>query len=380
MKIFHLSDLHIGKRVNDFPFYDEQENVLSQIVSYARSERPQAVVIAGDIYDKPVPSSEAVALFDGFLSRLCELDIPVFIIYGNHDSPERVSFGERLFRLAGVYISPVYDGEISPVTLEDEFGDVNFWLLPFVRPSQVRAALSDGDILSYDEAVRKAVSRIPADFSQRNVLITHQFVAGAKRSESEELSVGGTDCVGMDIFGAFDYTALGHLHSPQNVGSTAIRYCGSPLKYSFSEMNDEKSVTVVDLKEKGNIFVSTLALKPLHEMRRLRGTYYDLTLRKNYENTPTDDYLHIVLTDEEDIPDALGRLRTVYKNIMKLEYDNSRTRADRLSALTGTCSDKSPGEMFGEFYRLQNGRDMTDEQKKILEDIITRLSEEDEEL
>lgn len=372
MKFLHLSDLHLGKRVSEFSMIPDQEHILRQILGIIDAEKPQAVVIAGDVYDKSVPSAEAVRLFDFFLTALSARRLAVMIIAGNHDSPERLSFGEKLFKLGGVHISPVYDGQISPVVSEDDFGCVNFWLLPFLRPSQVRSALLRDDIETYTEACSAAIENLNIDHAARNVLICHQFVTGSLRSESEEISVGGSDNVDAEVFSGFDYVALGHLHSPQNVGSERLRYCGTPLKYSFSECSHEKSVTVVEMLEKGNMKIKTVPLKPLHDMREIKGTYSDLTLKKNYENTATDDYLHIILTDSDDVPDAIGRLRTVYPNIMKLSYDNERTRGEAFIP-DGEAKAETPYELFGEFFERQNGRKMSPDQEKIVTDLIEKI-------
>ena len=377
MKFIHLSDLHLGKRVNEFSMTEDQEYILKQILKIADVERPEAVVIAGDIYDKPLPPAEAVTLFDWFLNALAKRNISVLAISGNHDSAERVAFGSGLMQKSGIYISPVYGPDIAPVRLEDSFGAVNFYLLPFIRPAQIRSVFGDDDIKDYNSAVSRAVKALGIDPAERNVLVTHQFVTGASRSDSEEaLSVGGSENVDADVFEAFDYTALGHLHRPQDIVKNRIRYCGSPLKYSFSEASQDKSVTVVNIAGKGEIEVKTLPLRPRHDLREIRGKYGELTLRTNYENTAADDYLHITLTDEEDQPNALERLRTVYPNIMKLDYDNARTRG--YTDISGGAGEreKSPYEIFAEFYEKQNLRPMSDGQAKLVAELIQKIWEE----
>lgn len=376
MKLIHLSDLHLGKRLNEFSLGEDQEYILNQILQIVEAEQPDAVVIAGDVYDKAIPSVEAVSLFDEFLVRLAGLHIHIFVISGNHDSPERIAFGSRLLEETGIHLSPVYGGSVEPVTLEDAFGPVDFYLLPFVKPIHVRRFFPEDPTDTYTQALSTAVGHMNLDEHRRNVLVTHQFVTGASRSDSEEISVGGADNVDSAVFDAFDYVALGHIHSPQHCGSEKIRYCGTPLKYSFSEAKDTKSVTVAELKEKGNLVIRTVPLKPLRELVELRGTFEELTDRHFYENTTwTRDYVRLTLTDEEDIPDAVGKLRLIYRNLMKLDYDNARTRSN--AEITGAQAQdtRSPLELFASFYELQNNRPMTAEQLVFLEELIARTEE-----
>ncbi|MDE5721446.1 MAG: exonuclease SbcCD subunit D [Clostridia bacterium] len=375
MKIVHLSDLHLGKRVNEFPMLEEQEYILTKIINIIDGEKPEAVIIAGDVYDKSVPSAEAVALFDEFLYKLSKRGLQVFVISGNHDSSERIAFGGRLMDASGVRMSPVYSGEVAAVTLKDEHGEVRFYMLPFIKPAHVRKCFPDAEISTYTDAVRTAVEKMNIDKSVRNVLITHQFVTGAERSDSEEISVGGTDNVDACVFDGFDYVALGHIHRPQNVGKNA-RYCGTPLKYSFSEAGHEKSVTVAELGKKGSLEIRTVPLKPRRDMVEIKGSYNELTLKSFYENTTLqDDYVHITLTDEEDIPDGIGKLRTVYKNLMKLDYDNTRTRTD---AQTGVAAvEKTPFELFSDFYEIQNNRPFSDEQAEFVKSLIEKITEDE---
>ena len=376
MKLIHLSDLHLGKRLNEFSLGEDQEYILNQILQIVEAEQPDAVVIAGDVYDKAIPSVEAVSLFDEFLVRLAGLHIHIFVISGNHDSPERIAFGSRLLEETGIHLSPVYGGRVESVTLEDAFGPVDFYLLPFVKPIHVRRFFPEDPTDTYTQALSTAVGHMNLDEHRRNVLVTHQFVTGASRSDSEEISVGGADNVDSAVFDAFDYVALGHIHSPQHCGSEKIRYCGTPLKYSFSEAKDTKSVTVAELKEKGNLVIRTVPLKPLRELVELRGTFEELTDRHFYENTTwTRDYVRLTLTDEEDIPDAVGKLRLIYRNLMKLDYDNARTRSN--AEITGAQAQdtRSPLELFASFYELQNNRPMTAEQLVFLEELIARTEE-----
>ncbi len=374
MKMIHLSDLHLGKRVHEFSMLEEQSGILQQIMNIIDDEKPDAVLIAGDIYDKPVPPVEAVGLFDDFVVRLSKRGLTVMVISGNHDSAERISFGSRLMKESRIHIAPAYHGTTEPVTLSDAHGSVHFFLLPFVKPAHVRSCFPDETIENYTDAVRVTIERMQIDRTDRNVLVTHQFVTGAARMESEELSVGGSDNVDASVFDGFDYVALGHLHAPQRCNEDRIRYCGTPLKYSFSEAKDQKSVTVVTLEEKGTLTVRLVPLTPKHDMKEIRGTYEELTKKSFYEHTTyQEDYLHITLTDEEDIPDALGKLRTIYYHLMKLDYDNKRTRGGVQFEGTGDVKQKTPLELFGEFYERQNCQPVSDEQTRWLEKTILEI-------
>ena len=380
MKFIHLSDLHIGKRVSEFSMLQDQIYILDRIVDVIDDERPDAVLIAGDVYDKTVPPAEAVQVFDDFLYRLAARGLQVFVISGNHDSAERIAFGARLMDKSGIHMSPVYDGTLRPVTLRDAWGPVHVFMLPFVKPLHVRRYFPDEDIESYTDAVRTALAQAVLPPEERCVLVTHQFVTGALRCESEEISVGGADNVDAGVFSAFDYVALGHIHGPQDIGSPRLRYCGTPLKYSFSEMGHRKSVTVVELEEKGRLTVRTVPLTPLRDLREVRGTFAQLTDKAFYTAQQTDDYLHIVLTDEVDVPNAMGQLRVVYPNMMKLDYDNRRTRAMGQVGTAGEVERRSPLELFDELYEKQNGRPMEEAQKAYLTRLIGEIWEEEERL
>ena len=375
MKLIHLSDLHIGKRVNEVSMIDDQEYILQQILRIIDEEKGDAVLIAGDVYDKSVPSAEAVTLFDDFLCELAQRKVPTLIISGNHDSPERLAFGNRLMEESGIHISPVYDGSVSTITLSDEHGDVDFWLLPFLKPAHVKRYFPDADIESYTNACRVAVEHMGIDTTIRNVLLTHQFVTGASTCESEEISVGGSDNVEASVFADFDYVALGHIHGPQNIGTNKIRYCGTPLKYSFSEEHHHKSVTVVNLNAKGELNLELRPLTPKHDLRSIRGTFAELTDKAFYDGTATDDYLRIILTDEEDVPEAIGQLRVIYPNIMKLTYDNTRTRTNQIIDGAVDVQRKSPLELFDELYELQNNQSMSDEQRNFMLELIESIWE-----
>lgn len=380
MKFIHLSDLHLGKRVNEFSMLEDQQYILTEILRIMDAEKPDGVLIAGDVYDKSVPSAEAVALLDDFLVRLSKQSLRVFLISGNHDSPERMAFGGRLMERSGVYLAPVYDGKVAPITLTDEYGPVKVYLLPFVKPAHVRRCFPEQEISTYTDALHVSIEAMNVDTAERNVLVTHQFVTGAVRCDSEELSVGGTDNVDVAVFDSFDYVALGHIHGPQQVGRATVRYCGTPLKYSFSEAGHQKSVTVVELGPKGSVSVRTVPLIPRRDLVELRGTYEELTFRGFYERTNyREDYVHITLTDEEDIPDAVRKLQIIYPYLMKLDYDNKRTRAGiHLDGVEDT-ERKSPLELLEEFYEQQNGQPMDKEQRAFAQTLMERIWEEGEE-
>lgn len=377
MKFLHLADLHIGKRVNEYSMLEDQRYIFGKLLEIVEEEKPDGILLAGDIYDKTIPSAEAVELFDTLLVELSRRNIQTFVISGNHDSPERIAFGGRLMEKSGIHMSPVYDGCLTPVTLEDAYGPVHIWMLPFIKPAHVRRYYPESEIQSYTDAVRVALEQAELDSKERNILITHQFVVGAERTESEDVSVGGTDGVDVSLFDPFDYTALGHIHRPQNCKSEKVRYAGTPLKYSFSETKDCKSVTVVELYEKGTLQIRTIPLHPLRDMVELRGTYQELMSREFYQSTDYQEaYTHITLVDEEDIPDAVGKLRTVYHNLMKLDYDNRRTRSQVI--IEGNQRvELSPYEIFAQFYELQNNQPMEKRQQDYMKELIERIWEGD---
>lgn len=386
MRFLHISDLHIGKRVNEFSMLDDQAYILNEILRIAKEQEVDGILAAGDIYDKTVPGAEAVQLLDDFLTRAALAGLPVYLVSGNHDSAQRLAFGAKLLgrpedenrmqpgiggERAGIYISPVYDGTIVPVQRRDAHGSVAIYLIPFIKPAEVRRFFPECKIETYQDAFAAVLNNLEMNPNERNICVAHQLITGAVRSESEEVSIGGMDNVDVTLLRAFDYVALGHIHRPQQMAE-AVRYCGTPLKYSFSEAEDEKSVTLVELKEKGNLTIETIPLKPLHDMRRIRGTYEEVTLKKNYERTDTADYVSITLTDEDDIPNALGKLRAIYPNVMKLEYDNRRTQES--AALEPSAAEqKSPMEFFEEFYRLQNNQELAEQQKLFLRQMMEEV-------
>lgn len=374
MKFIHLSDLHLGKRLHETSLIEDQEAVLEQIIEIIDRESPNGVLIAGDVYDKSVPSAEAVQLFDKFLVELAKRTAQVFIISGNHDSAERIAFGSQIMDVAGIHLSPVYNGSIEAKSLTDEYGEINVYMLPFIKPSHVRRFYENETIESYTDAVKVAIEKMNIDKDKRNVLITHQFVTGATRSESEE-TVGGTDNVDAGVFDDFDYVALGHLHAPQYCVNNKIRYSGTPLKYSFSETNDKKSVTVLTLNKKGETpDIKTIELKPIRDMKKIRGKFDDLISAAER----TEDYVQITLTDEDDIPNAMSRLQTVYKNALELKYDNTRTRENSQISCVENMENKTTFELFSEFFSERNNTEMNDAQKAYMQKLIEKIEEEEE--
>ena len=372
MRFLHLSDLHIGKRVHNFSMLEDQKYILDQILGIADEENVTGVIIAGDVYDKPVPSAEAVSLFDEFLVQLAERELDVFVISGNHDSPERIAFGEKLMRHKKVYLSPVYNGKIEPICLNDEFGTVKVFLLPFIKPVHVRHFLEE-EVSDYTEALSCAISLMDISQDERNVLVCHQFVTGAGRSESEEISVGGLDNVDATVFEPFDYVALGHIHGPQNIGSERIRYCGTPLKYSFSEAEHKKSVTIVELGQKGDLSIRLRELNPMRNLIKIKGLFDEVTDKSFYKDLDTESYVQITLLDEDDIPNAFGKLATIYPNLMLMRYENRRTMdgADILS--DGNEINMAPDVLFSQFYETMNNQPMTKEQEAYMLALIEKI-------
>ncbi|MFQ9014518.1 MAG: exonuclease SbcCD subunit D [Lacrimispora saccharolytica] len=380
MRFLHTADLHIGKRVNEFSMLEDQEYILRQILKTADKEQVEAVLIAGDVYDKQVPSAEAVRLFDWFLTQLNSRKLPVFVIGGNHDSVERLSFGAQIMEESGVYLTQSYDGKVVPVRLEDEYGPVNLWMLPFLKPAMVKRFFPEQDIVTYQDALETVIGHMELNREERNLLIAHQFVTGAVTGGSEdsvEVFVGGVENVDASVFADFDYVALGHIHRAQSAGGERIRYSGTPLKYSFSEIRHEKSVTIAELKEKGSLTVHQEPLKPLHDMREIRGSYEELVLRENYQGTDLEDYLHVILTDENDIPDVIGRLRSIYPNIMKLDYDNQRTRRNQELMKEEAAVEQSPMELLGQFFSQQNNQEMSPEQTEYARTLMETIRKEE---
>ncbi|MEG1803116.1 MAG: exonuclease SbcCD subunit D [Lachnospiraceae bacterium] len=383
MKLLHMADLHIGKRVNGFSMLEEQRQIFAQVIEIVQRERPDGILIAGDVYDKSQPSAEAVELLDEFLTNLTKQGKPIFMISGNHDSPERLGFGSRIMEKNGVFIAGVYNGTIQSEVLQDEYGPVHIYLLPFMKPAMLKPFFEE-PIESYEEAVRLALSTAEIQEQDRNVLIAHQYVtSGAQQpeqSDSESLSIGGLENVDAEAFSLFDYVALGHLHGPQRMSRDTIRYAGSPIKYSFSEAGHQKSVTLLELGEKGEIGIQLLPLTPIHDMRTVKGPIEELLKIGNEEPEGAEDYIQVILTDEEEIYDALGKLRQVYPNLMALNFENSRSkRTEECKVpLLGESVKKSPMELFSQFYKGQNQVELSREQIQVMEDTIRQAGGQEE--
>ena len=382
MKLLHLADLHIGKRVNEFSMLEDQRAILKQILDIAEQEKPDAVLIAEDVYDKTIPPGEAVSVLDDFLTGLAFLKLPVFMICGNHDSAERLSFGSRILRRQGITIAAAYDGTLEPVLLHDEYGPVELYLLPFIKPALAAPFFPEQELESTEDAVRSILESVPDQPDCRRVLVAHQFVTNRgelpQQSDSETAYVGGSDAVDALVFHAFDYVALGHLHGPQKMLRDTIRYAGSPLKYSFSESRQKKSVTIVELLEKGNTLVRQIPLVPLRDMREIRGPIDQLTDPQVVNSANPEDYIHATLTDTEELMDPIGRLRRFYPNIMRLDFENRLSKEIKLkNAASGEdLSQKTTMELFEDFFQMQNQKEMTQEQTQVMESLFCRSQEE----
>lgn len=379
MRFLHLADLHIGKRVNGFSMIEDQKFVFEQVYNVIENEKIDGIIMAGDIYDKPVPSAEAVKLFDEMLTRLVSINLPIFVISGNHDSAERIGFGSDILPAAKVYMSRVYNGNLQKIELEDDYGKINVYLLPFIKPATVKNIYKEAEIKDYDDALEYVLSQEKIDETKRNVIVSHQFVTGAMRSESEEVSVGGLDNVSVENYEAFDYVALGHIHRAQQMGRESARYAGTLLKYSFSEEKHNKSMTIVDLKEKGNIEIKEIPVKPLHDLKTIKGKFSKITSEEFYKELKKEDYYRAVLTDEDDILNAIGKLKSIYPNLMSMEYDNTRTRSYSVVDNVETGEAKSPLDYFEEFFEKQNGRKMSEKQRNYLLEILGEAREESHE-
>lgn len=373
MRLLHISDLHLGRSLAEYDLKEDQEYILRQIISIAEEKKADAVLIAGDVYDRTVPSEWAVALFDRFLSGLSDRGFRIFVISGNHDSDERLNFGSSLLKARNVFISAKYEGKLQWESFMDSLGEVRIYLLPFVKASQVRHFFPDEKIETYEDAVRVVLARGGIDPSARNILVAHQFVTGSgggvslSGSESSAVrNVGLVEQISFSCFDAFDYTALGHIHSAQQVGRREVRYAGSPLKYSLSEERGEKSVTFAEIKGKGDVSIETIPLRPLRDLRHLKGKMKQL-LSDEYVSD-TDDYIYATLTDEELIDDAMGIFRRYYPRTVRIDYDNSHTREISDSVFSPAEEEKSFSALISEFYHEMYGCPISEEElREVLE-------------
>ena len=372
MKFLHLADLHLGKRLNDVSFLEDQVRLLCQVEEIARSERADAVLIAGDVYQKASPQSEAMAAFDQFITRLKSMGLRVFVISGNHDSAQRISYFSSLLKQTGVYVSEAFDGRLQQVTLQDGYGEIVVSLLPFLKPVQVRQFYPDEKIETYQDAMQTVLRHSPVDPAKRNVLVCHQFITGAEISDSEEKTLGGLDNIDASVFADFDYVALGHIHKPQKCTRETLRYAGSLMKYSFSEVNQKKSVTVVEMGEKGNVVVHTVPLNAPHDMRLVEG-FLDEVMALPY----SEDYVWVTLRDELPPPDARVTVSTVFPNMMKFSILNSKTKTDEDILAKEQMENKTIEELFSDFYRLQNNdQPPTSQHMRILRTLLKKLEAE----
>lgn len=381
MKLLHISDLHIGKKFRETDFTQDQIHILNEIIEITDTEKPDGIIIAGDVYDRSVPPAGAVNIFDDFLTRLEMRNIHVFIISGNHDSPERLNYGKEILGKNRIYIAGTFKGELEKIVLEDEYGPLNMYLLPFIKPSVVSNYHRESNIESYETAAKLVIDAANIDISQRNILTAHQFVTNAgvepEKSDSEVLSIGGLDNIDVSVFDSFDYVALGHIHRPQKIGRDEVRYCGTPLKYSFSECNHKKSITCMEIKEKDNITITQIPLHPVRDMRVIKDKLENLLHDSKHIGKNCEDYIHAIITDEEDIYDPIGKLRTVYPNILLLEVENTKTSMNENSKSSASdVENKSPMDLFVEFYMNQNNVDLTDRQKSIMYEIFEELGGE----
>lgn len=373
MKFAHLADLHLGKKLNGISLLEDQKYILNEVLTILRRQKIDALLLAGDIYQTAQPSSEALSLFDDFLGKLVDLNIPVYMISGNHDSEERIAYFSKLIKKANVFTNELFDGKTQAIQLKDEYGEIYVHLLPFIKPIDIKKYYPDEKIDSYQKMMEVVLEASNIDMNKRNILLCHQFITGGITSDSEVYAIGTLDNINHQVFDAFDYVALGHLHHPQHVGRKEVRYSGSLLKYSLSELTSNKSVTIVEIKEKGNVQIETIDLKPLRDMRELKGYYQDLM------NEPySEDYMSIVLEDDIVLPDAYLSLMTNFPNMIsyRLKKNNEVYEHEELTDM----ENKSVLDLFTDFYRGQNNDRMpSSEQLDLIKKIIDEIEEEEHE-
>lgn len=380
MKLMHLSDLHLGKLVLEQSMIDDQKYILNQIIDIVKKEQVDIVLIAGDVYDKSIPTIEAVNLFSDFLTRLYKLKVLVFVISGNHDSKDRLSFGNEMFVDNGIYIEGIFNGNLRCETINDKDGKLNIYMLPFIKPVEVKRFYPDEIIDTYEDAIKCILKHSSINKFERNIIMVHQFVTSLGedviRSDSESISLGGIDNIDVTLFKDFDYVAMGHIHGPQKVGRETARYSGSPLKYSFSEVNQKKSVCIIEFNSKEDINISKIPLIPIRDMRVIKGPFDKLISKEivNLENK--NDYLDVVLTDDDYIINAIGKLRKFYPNILKLEYENKISSNEVSDNIDIDKSNMSPIDLFSEFYKMQNGIELPEKKRKIIEEVIKEVNDE----
>lgn len=384
MKILHLSDLHIGKIVLEQSMLEDQKYMLNQIIEVIGSEHIEVVFISGDIYDRSVPPADAVDVLDNFLKVLVkDLKIKVFMIAGNHDSKERLNFGSKIFANDGLYICANYDGSLDKVELEDEYGKINVYMLPYIKPVDVKQYFGDEEILSYHDAVKLVLENEIINKDERNVILSHQFVTAGnevpEKSDSETIFLGGTENVDVSCYKDFDYVALGHIHGPQRIGRDTARYAGTILKYSFSEVNQNKCLTILDFKEKDCLDIKFIPLKPLRDMRVIKGPIEELVKEENYSATNRDDYIRAIITNEDPVYDAIGQIKRIYSNTLRLDIENSKV----INGLDVNMTDldsikkKDEVELFNEFFNFQHNQDLNEVQLDIIKDVVKDVRREE---
>jgi len=383
MKFLHLGDLHIGKSLSDFDLIEDQEYILKQIIDIAVNNSVDAILVAGDVYDKSIPAESAVKLLDHFINEVVEKKIKLYIITGNHDSDERLNFGSSMFESKGVFISAKFDGKLHKYEIGDKDEKVNIYLMPFIKDSHVRHFYPDAEISTYDDAVRVVIENSDIDYDATNILVAHQFVAG--KSESPKLAgsegmatqnVGLVEVIGYDCFDAFNYVALGHIHSAQHIGREEIRYSGSPLKYSLSEANHKKTCPVVTVDGAGKVDIKLENLVPMRDLRHIKGKMEQLLAKENV--TAADDYIYATLTDEDYITDAMGIFQQVYPNTVRIDYENKHTREIHQVDIENITDNKTFEQMISEFYRQMYGCDISEEEYRVMQEIARKAGVDDE--
>ncbi len=384
MKILHLSDLHIGKIVFEHSMLEDQKYILNKIIEIIKEEKVELILIAGDVYDRSVPPSDAVMVLNHFFKVLVkDLGLKVCVIAGNHDSKERLNFGKEIFADDGLHISSIYEGNIDKVELEDKYGKLNIYMLPYIKPVEVREYFDeDTDLSSYNNAVKEIILKEDINEKERNIILSHQFVtagnAEPERSESETVYLGGTENVDVSCYDKFDYVALGHIHGPQKIGRDTARYAGTMLKYSFSEVNQNKALTIIDFKEKGNLQIQFVPLVPLRDMRVIKGPIEELLNEKYYSLTNCEDYIRAIITNEEQVYDAIGQIKRVYPNTLRLEVENSKMASNENVTMSDLddIKKKDEVELFNEFYKYQNNQELNEIQLDIMRNVVKEVKKE----
>jgi len=371
VKLLHISDLHIGKKVKGFSLLEDQRFVLNQVIETIQERQVDGLIVAGDIYDVSSPPNEAISLFDEFITKVHSLGISCYVVSGNHDSVYRVAFGSNIMAKENIYFSRRYEGKITPIQADK---NTNIWLLPFIRPADVREYHPDFTVGSYEEMMQAVIKNLDIDTKKTNIMVTHQFILysgkAPERSESETTSLGTLVNIDASNFDDFDYVALGHIHKPQAMGRETVRYSGSPLKYSFSEKDDKKSMVLIDTASKKNLKFELIPLKPLRDLQEYVGTFEELSKKPK-----TDDFVRIVLTDETYITDVKHKLENRFKNIMEIVYDNAYTKENKSVENAKFIKSKTPFELFNQFYEVQNNQPLNEAQKEIVKEIFAGLEE-----